>query len=179
MNILAGSIYGVFVGLTLVLTLTATGSSISYMLSKHLLGQLIFGRIIPESSLASLRAKVDENRDHLLVFMIGIRMVPLVPGGVVNFAAPYLDVPLKTFFISTFVGVSPYVFICVTAASTLSSLNSVSEIFSFWVILKLTCLILLLVVPLIFKNRILAMVKQQSSLLPEHDSILKGVEAIV
>jgi uncharacterized membrane protein YdjX (TVP38/TMEM64 family) len=179
LNILAGSIYGVFVGLFLVLILTATGSSISYLLSKHLLGQLVFGRIISQSSLSTLRSRVDENRENLLPFMIGIRMVPLVPGGVVNFSSPYLDVPLKTFFISTFIGVAPYAFICVSAASTLTNLNSVSEIFSFWVILKLSCLMMLLITPLIFKNRILAMIKKKTSLLEGHESILKGVESIV
>ncbi|KAJ3369675.1 Transmembrane protein 41A [Kappamyces sp. JEL0680] len=176
LNILAGSMYGGFravitagtvLGLVLVLTLTATGSTFTYLLSKHFLGSILFGRIIPESTLAVLR-------DNLMLFMISIRCIPLVPGGV--------KVPIEVFFVSTFIGVAPYGFICVSAASTLSSLNSVSDIFSFWVVLKLVFIMLLVIIPLVFKNRILAVFNRSgspSSSQGEDDSqLLQGVEIV-
>ena len=106
LNILAGSLYGTIVGLPLVLVLTATGSSCTYLLSKHLLGSIIFGKVIPISSLANLRARVESNRSHMLLFMIAIRFIPLVPGGVVSVSSPFLKIPLSVFYISTFLGSS-------------------------------------------------------------------------
>ncbi|KAJ3304057.1 Transmembrane protein 41A [Kappamyces sp. JEL0829] len=182
LNILAGSMYGTVLGLVLVLTLTATGSTFTYLLSKHFLGSILFGRIIPESTLAVLRKRVHANRDNLMLFMISIRCIPLVPGGVVNLSAPYVKVPIEVFFVSTFIGVAPYGFICVSAASTLSSLNSVSDIFSFWVVLKLVFIMLLVIIPLVFKNRILAVFNRSgspSSSQGEDDSqLLQGVEIV-
>ena len=154
MNILAGSLYGTILGLPMVLFLTAIGSSFTYLLSKHLLGSLIFGKLIPISSLANLRSRVESNRSHMLLFMIAIRFVPLVPGGVVSVSSPFLKIPLPLFFISTFLGVLPYAFICVSSASTLSSLNSVSDIFNFWVICKLVLIFSIIIIPIALRKTI-------------------------
>lgn len=160
LNILAGSMYGIW-ALPLVCLLTAMGASIAYQLSKHLVGRLIFGICIPSTSIASLKDKVDANREHLLWFLFTIRCIPIIPGWFINLASPYAGIPLNLFFISTLLGFIPYSFICIQAAKTLSTLNSVSDIFSFWVVLQLIFIALLILIPVVFKNRIMSMFKQE------------------
>ena len=162
LNILAGSLFGTAKGLLLVMFLTALGSSFTYLISKHLIGSFIFGRLISESRLASLRSRVEMNRKNLLYFIISLRMLPLVPGGITNLASPFLKIPLDTFFFGTFIGVAPYGFLCVSAASTLSSINSVSDIFNFWTILKLIGLIGLVTLTILNKKRIFGFLGMQA-----------------
>jgi uncharacterized membrane protein YdjX (TVP38/TMEM64 family) len=155
LNIIAGSLYGTCKGLFLVVFLTSIGSSLTYLLSKHLLGSLIFGRIISESKLFSLRTLVEANRSNLLFVIISLRMVPLVPGSITNFTAPFLKIPLTTYFIGTSIGIVPYAFLCVSAASTLASMNNVSDVLDFWIFSKLLFFVLMIGIPLYNQKRIL------------------------
>jgi uncharacterized membrane protein YdjX (TVP38/TMEM64 family) len=154
LNILAGSMYGLW-GLPLVCSLAAIGSSFMYQISKHLLGHIVFGNVISKQSVNTMKAHVDENKDHLMLFMIITRTLPILPGWLINLTAPFVGVPLHTFAAATWLGSIPYAFVCIQAAATLSSINSARDIFSFWVIFKLLLLVLVIIIPVLLKNRIL------------------------
>lgn len=154
-NICAYFIFG-YAGFPIVVLLTATGSTMTYLLSRDYFGSFIFRRLISEETLMKLRGRVDANREHLLLFMTLIRFVPLVPGAIISLSAPFLQIPLNIFFISTLIGAIPYCFICVSSASMIRNLNSLSDIFSFWSILKLLCIISIILVPLIFKAKLMS-----------------------
>ncbi|MEY4861050.1 MAG: hypothetical protein RL059_749, partial [Bacteroidota bacterium] len=56
-------------------------------------------------------------------------------------------------------GLTPFHYICVTAAATLSELESLSDIFTFWVILKLAFIGSFLLLVTIYKTQIFDWIK--------------------
>ena len=103
LNILGGRLYGIL-ALPLICTLAAIGSALMYGLSKHILGHVIFGVCVPITSVASLKSKIDEHRNHMLLFLTSIGAVPFIPGWFINVASPFVGVPIDTFFLSTWIG---------------------------------------------------------------------------
>ncbi|KAJ3313987.1 Transmembrane protein 41B [Boothiomyces sp. JEL0838] len=146
---MGGVLYG-YSAVPLICFLVMVGSIFTFLLSKHLLGKLIFNYCIPKTTLISLKATVDANRKHLLYYLIAVRAFPFTPALITNLAYPLIGVDILSFGIGTFVD----------AAHTISTLNSISDIFSFWVILKLGLISSAIIIPLIFKNRIIQYIKR-------------------
>ncbi|KAJ3323151.1 Transmembrane protein 41A [Boothiomyces sp. JEL0866] len=157
-NLMGGILYG-YSAVPLICLLVAVGSIFTFLLSKHIIGKLIFNYCVPKTTLISLKATVDANRNHLLYYLIAVRAFPFTPALITNLAYPLIGVDIVSFSIGTFVGITPFAFICVDAAHTVSTLNSVSDILSFWVILKLVLISSVIIVPLVFKNRIIKYIK--------------------
>ena len=111
LNLLAGALWG-YKALPFVSFLGATGSSFAYLLSKFWIGKLIIGTIIPKASVLSFRTTIEGQRDNLLIYMVTIRIIPLVPGWFVNLASPYVGISLPMFWLSTFIGLTPFHYIC-------------------------------------------------------------------
>ncbi|KAI8917393.1 hypothetical protein BC831DRAFT_485146 [Entophlyctis helioformis] len=159
LNILAGALYG-YSAVPLTSLLAATGSTIGYFLSLHVIGPVVFGGLISRSKVISWRVTVEEHRENLIVYLISLRTLPLVPGWFVNLASPFVGIPPVPFFISTLIGLTPFNFICIQAATTLSTLNSMSEILNVWVVLQLVCITAVIALPVMFKKRLAALLRQ-------------------
>ncbi|KAK6091874.1 hypothetical protein BDV3_006584 [Batrachochytrium dendrobatidis] len=162
LNVLAGALYG-YPAIILISVLAAIGSTIGYLLSKHIIGTVIFGNLISRSRILSWRMAVDEHRDNMLPYMISIRTMPVVPGWFVNLASPFVGVPIGTFFTSTAIGLVPFHYICVQAAHTLSTLESMAGIFSIWTVLQLFMITAVIIVPVVFKKRLAKLYRKITS----------------
>lgn len=152
LNLLAGALFGI-ISLPLNSFLGATGSSFAYLISKSI-GPLVVGTCISKPALKGFQATVSENKQNLMVYMITLRIVPLVPGFIVNIASPFVGVDLYTFWVSTFIGLSPFHYICITAGSELSNLESLSHVLNIWAILKLVVIGTALISFVTFKKQI-------------------------
>jgi len=128
LNILAGALYGVWQGFLMCCLLTACGASQCYLLAR-LVGANTAQHYFPEK-IASFKAKLDENRDQLLFFLLFLRLFPMSPNWALNMASGVLGVPLHLFFVGVFFGLMPYNYMCVTSGAILSELNDISEIMS-------------------------------------------------
>lgn len=73
------------------------------------------------SSVASLDCRqVDKRRDHLINYIIFLRITPFLPNWFINITSPVINVPLWPFFIGTFLGktangsffLAPVLFFC-------------------------------------------------------------------
>ncbi|KAI9477930.1 MAG: hypothetical protein EXX96DRAFT_568741 [Benjaminiella poitrasii] len=69
-----------------------------------------------------------QHKEHMLNYMIVLRISPLPPNWVVNLGSPHLGVPLTSFFWGTFLGVMPPSFIHVQAGAALDRLSSSDEL---------------------------------------------------
>lgn len=96
LNVLAGTVYGI-TALPLCNLLAATGSSMAYIISQKLIGQMIIGTCIPKASVRAFKSKVDENAHHLLWYMTSIRIIPAAPGWLVNLVSPFIGIPLYNY----------------------------------------------------------------------------------
>ena len=63
-------------------------------------------------------------------FIISIRMMPIMPAGIVNLVCPILKIRPIDFFIGSLFGTMPYNFILVNVGTTLKNLTSLDDIFN-------------------------------------------------
>ncbi|PAA57127.1 hypothetical protein BOX15_Mlig000762g5 [Macrostomum lignano] len=151
MNLLGGALFGLARGFPLCCLLTACGATGCYLMSRH------FGKRLVERAfhrrLEPLRRRVQQNRRSLFAMLLSLRLFPMSPNWFLNMASPLLGVPLLHFFPSVFLGLMPYNFITVEAGCMLSSLTSVSDLFSTGTMLKLTVLSGLVAAFVLLKRR--------------------------
>ncbi|XP_031563617.1 transmembrane protein 41A-like [Actinia tenebrosa] len=152
MNLLAGALFGVWIAFPLACVLTACGATCCYLLSK-MFGKTLLLQYFPEK-IALLQEKVHQNSDGLFFFLLFLRLFPMSPNWFLNMASPILDIPLVQFFFSVLLGLMPYNFLCCQTGCLLSQLSSISDIFSFSIMVKLATMALIAVVPAFIIKRI-------------------------
>ncbi|XP_036432377.1 transmembrane protein 41A-A [Colossoma macropomum] len=135
LNILAGALFGPWLGLLLACVLTTVGATLCFLLSQAF-GKQHIVRLFPDK-VALLQRKVEENRSSLFFFLLFLRFFPMSPNWFLNMSSPIVNIPITLFFLSVFIGLMPYNFVCVQTGSVLSDLSSLDDLFSWSVLLKL------------------------------------------
>uniref|UniRef100_A0A1I7ZNZ3 Transmembrane protein 41B n=1 Tax=Steinernema glaseri TaxID=37863 RepID=A0A1I7ZNZ3_9BILA len=130
LTILSGYLFNLRVALFLVCMCSACGATVCYFLSLCM-GRRILERFFPEK-LAYCQKMVEDNRKHLLYYILFLRITPTLPNWLINIVSPILDVPLTAFFLGTFVGVAPPSLFYLTAGQTLEQMTSTSGIVWNW-----------------------------------------------
>ncbi|XP_016046640.1 transmembrane protein 41A isoform X2 [Erinaceus europaeus] len=143
LNVLAGALFGPWLGLLLCCVLTSVGATCCYLLSSFFGKQLVVS-YFPDK-VALLQKK--ENRNSLFFFLLFLRLFPMTPNWFLNLSAPVLNIPIVQFFFSVLIGLIPYNFICVQTGSILSTLTSLDALFSLETVLKLLAIALMALVP--------------------------------
>uniref|UniRef100_A0A8D2P0M5 Transmembrane protein 41A n=1 Tax=Zosterops lateralis melanops TaxID=1220523 RepID=A0A8D2P0M5_ZOSLA len=144
-NVLAGALFGPWMGLVLCSVLTSVGATLCYLLSAAFGKQLIV-HFFPEK-VALLQGKVEENRSCLFFFLLFLRLFPMTPNWFLNLSAPILNIPISQFFLSVLIGLTPYNFICVQTGAILSQITSLDAIFSWDTLLKLLAMAVAALIP--------------------------------
>ncbi|XP_011070298.1 uncharacterized membrane protein At4g09580 [Sesamum indicum] len=129
MSLLAGALFGVFKGVALVVFTATAGASSCFFLSKVIGRPLVFS-LWPDK-LVFFQAQVAKRRERLLNYMLFLRVTPTLPNTFINVASPIVDVPYHTFFLATFIGLSPAAFVTVRAGIALGELQSVGDLYDF------------------------------------------------
>ncbi|XP_014914589.1 transmembrane protein 41A-A [Poecilia latipinna] len=145
LNILAGAIFGPYLGLLLACVLTTVGSTMCYLLSQAFGKQHIIN-LFPEK-VSMLQKKVEDNRDCLFFFLLFLRFFPMTPNWFLNMSAPIVNIPIAYFFFSVFIGLLPYNFICVQTGAMLSEVSSLDDLFSWEHLLQLLAIACVALVP--------------------------------
>eukprot|EP01080_Neovahlkampfia_damariscottae_P000490 gene490-8004_t len=151
MNLLAGSLLGPFIGVPFVATLTAIGATSAYFIS-NLSGKELMKKHFEHKVEMFSKIIHSQSDHHLVVYLIGLRIFPFTPNWFLNYASPVVNINLKTFFLTTFLGLIPFHIVSVNAGKFLSEINSTSDIIQPKLILFFILLSLLLVLPLKMKD---------------------------
>lgn len=125
LSILAGPLFGVWVGVFTVCVVATTGATMCYFLSFYL-GRGLVQRCFPVL-LAKFRSKIQMHRHNLFFYLLFLRVTPILPNWFISISSPILNVPLKHFFFATLLGLIPGNYILVTTGLTLESLQSVHD----------------------------------------------------
>ncbi|XP_056390887.1 transmembrane protein 41A isoform X2 [Hyla sarda] len=145
LNLLAGALFGPWMGLLLCCTLTSLGATFCYVLSQAF-GKQILIMYFPEK-ISMLQNKIEENRSGLFFFLLFLRLFPMTPNWFLNLSSPILNIPVGQFFFSVLIGLLPYNFICVQTGSILSKIKSLDDMFSWGTLLKLLAIALVALIP--------------------------------
>lgn len=152
LSILSGFLFPFPTALFFVCLSSALGASFCYLLS-YLVGRRIVWRHFPKRA-AEWSLHVQRNRQHLLNYMIFLRITPFLPNWFINITAPVISVPLAPFFFGTFLGVAPPSFVAIKAGITIHQLTSSSETVTFNSVLVMAALAILSLLPVVFKDKL-------------------------
>ena len=152
MSLLAGALFGVFRGVSLVVFNATAGASSCYFLSK-LIGRPLVFSLWPDK-LSFFQAQVASRRDKLLNYMLFLRLTPTLPNTFINVASPIVDVPYHIFFLATVIGLIPAAYVTVRAGLALGELQSLGDLYDFNSVATLFLIGVISITPtLISKNK--------------------------
>uniref|UniRef100_A0A1B6DC45 VTT domain-containing protein n=1 Tax=Clastoptera arizonana TaxID=38151 RepID=A0A1B6DC45_9HEMI len=158
-NVLAGTLFGTIRGFPLVCLLTAIGSSICYTLSDRF-GRKLIEIYFPSQTLY-LRNKIEENSHQLIYYLLFLRLFPVTPNWLINLLSPIVGVPIHLFFITIFIGLMPYNFLCVQAGGMLASLTQIEDVLSSKTLFQLALMAAVVLGPSFFLKRPLSSNKEE------------------
>ncbi|KAM4017942.1 transmembrane protein 41B isoform 2-T2 [Anomaloglossus baeobatrachus] len=128
------------------------GASFCYLLS-YLVGRPVVYKYLTEKAV-KWSQQVERHRDHLINYIIFLRITPFLPNWFINITAPVINVPLKVFFLGTFLGVAPPSFVAIKAGTTLYQLTTAGEAVSWNSVIVLMVLAVVSILPAIFQNKL-------------------------
>ncbi|XP_069479772.1 transmembrane protein 41B [Ambystoma mexicanum] len=152
LSILSGFLYPFPLALFLVCLCSGLGASFCYLLS-YLVGRPIVYKYFTERAV-NWSKQVDRHREHLINYVIFLRITPFLPNWFINITSPVIDVPLGVFFWGTFLGVAPPSFIAIKAGTTLYQLTTAGEAVSWNSVIVLVILAVLSILPAIFQKKL-------------------------
>uniref|UniRef100_A0A672REN2 Transmembrane protein 41B n=1 Tax=Sinocyclocheilus grahami TaxID=75366 RepID=A0A672REN2_SINGR len=97
---------------------------------------------------------VDKHREHLINYIIFLRITPFLPNWFINITSPVINVPLGVFFLGTFLGVAPPSFVAINAGTTLYKLTTTGEAVSWNSLLVLGVLAVVSILPVCFQKKL-------------------------
>ncbi|KAK6191727.1 hypothetical protein SNE40_003334 [Patella caerulea] len=150
LSIICGFLYPFPLALFLVCLCSAMGASFCYLLS-YLVGKRLVNKYIPDR-VTQWQTHVERHKDHLLNYIIFLRITPFLPNWFINITSPVLNVPLTPFFLGTFLGVAPPSFVAIQAGTTLHTLTSSGDALTWSSIIILGLLAVLALLPVLLKN---------------------------
>ncbi|XP_055870278.1 transmembrane protein 41A-like [Biomphalaria glabrata] len=145
MNLLAGVLFGPYLGFVLASTLTAIGATFCFLLSGNFAKPFVMRYF--RDKVHMFQQKVQRNRDSLFFFLLFIRLFPMSPNWFINISSPIVGIPIHLFFTSVFIGLMPYNFVCVQTGSVLSEIHSMNEIFTLWTLFKMMGIAVIALLP--------------------------------
>ncbi|XP_056134666.1 transmembrane protein 41B isoform X1 [Lampris incognitus] len=151
LSILSGYLYPFPLALFLVCLCSGLGASFCYMLS-YLVGRPVVYRYLTERA-QKWSQQVDKHRDHLINYIIFLRITPFLPNWFINITSPVINVPLGVFFLGTFFGVAPPSFVAINAGTTLYKLTTAGEAVSWNSLAVLGVLAVLSILPVCFQKK--------------------------
>ncbi|XP_051553371.1 transmembrane protein 41B-like isoform X2 [Myxocyprinus asiaticus] len=152
LSILSGYLYPFPLALFLVCLCSGLGASFCYMLS-YLVGRPIVYKYLTER-VQKWSQQVDKHREHLINYIIFLRITPFLPNWFINITSPVINVPLGVFFLGTFLGVAPPSFVAINAGTTLYKLTTAGEAVSWNSLLVLGVLAVVSILPVCFQKKL-------------------------
>ncbi len=151
LNALAGAVFGLPLGLALCSALTGLGATCCCLLARFCGAQLA-ERLFPKR-LAEFKSRLRENEDGLTYFLLALRLFPATPNWAINVGCGVLRVPLLKFFPTVVVGLMPYNYLCVQAGVVLATVESMSDVFSWAVMLQMAAMAAVATLPGLLTKR--------------------------
>jgi uncharacterized membrane protein YdjX (TVP38/TMEM64 family) len=147
LSLLAGLLFGLWLGWALVLISASTGALIVFLITRSALGGPLRRKAGPQY--AKILADLRQNGASYLLFL---RLVPLFPFFAVNIVAGLFDMKAWTFFMLTLIGITPGSFVYVNLGRQLGNVSEVRDLLSSNVVIGLTLLGLLALTPVAYRH---------------------------
>jgi uncharacterized membrane protein YdjX (TVP38/TMEM64 family) len=122
------------------------GTSITFFISRF------FGRALVEKALKGKFKDLDEKLEkNGFMTVLFFRVVPLVPYEVLNYFCGLSKIKFRDYFWATFLGLIPGVVIAAFFGGSLGEISSIRDIFSPKFLIAVGLMVLIIVVPVLYK----------------------------
>lgn len=158
LNAIIGALLGVLVGVPFAVMLGTIGASSCYTLSSVLgvsLVEAVDAKLMKGKGVAKIRNAVSRYRSDLFVYLLFLRLTPILPNWLVNLGAPVANIPLFPFAMATMVGIIPQTYLTVRFGTLVNAFgaddgDSNAPIVTIWD----TLLLVMIAVALLIINRL-------------------------
>ena len=123
LTLAAGAVFGLGWGILLVSFASSLGATLSFWLARYLLADLLRARMGPR--LQAVRTRLE--REGAL-YLLSLRLIPLVPFGAVNLLMGLTKIRSLTFYAISQLGMFPSTVLFVAAGQQLATLRSASDV---------------------------------------------------
>lgn len=125
MSITGGFLFGLLGGVVYVVLGATIGATFLFLLARF-----VFADFAKEKAGPWLQKMKRGFQKNALNYMLFLRLIPLAPFFIVNFAAAVLDVPLRIYVLGTFFGIIPAALVYVFVGTGLGSIFDRGETFT-------------------------------------------------
>ncbi|NBV54590.1 MAG: mercuric reductase [Proteobacteria bacterium] len=147
LSLTAGALFGLWLGAALVLVGATLGATLVFILARSTLGEFLRQRA------TGFTAQVAQGfRENAFSYLMFLRLVPAFPFAVVNILPALFNVPLKTFILTTALGILPGTLVFVNLGQSLATITSLSGLLSPQVLGAFTALGVLSLLPALIKK---------------------------
>ena len=146
LTILAGPIFGLWLGTLLVIIASNIGTQITFWISR-LAGRDFVAKIIKNDSFVDKVSKKFEKNDFLV--MLYMRLIPVFPFNVINYLSGLTPVRYKSYTLATFLGMIPGSFVYVYLSTSVANVRENP----LGIIVPIVLLVLLTVGTIIIKKK--------------------------
>lgn len=147
LTLLGGFLFGSVLG-TFYVNLGATaGATLAFLAARYL-----FRDWVERQFGARLKRVQEEFSKHTFNYLLGLRLVPVMPFFLVNLLAGLTLIRVLTYVVATSLGMIPASFVYAYAGRELGSMNSLDEVTAPGVLLALTLLALLAIAPVVYRE---------------------------
>jgi uncharacterized membrane protein YdjX (TVP38/TMEM64 family) len=153
MTIAGGFMFGTIKGGLLVLFGATLGATIVFLAARYAFADFFHAKC--GATIQKMEAGFKENA---FCYLLVLRFVPLFPFWLVNLVPAFLSVPIRTFVISTFIGIMPGTFVYASLGSGLGHIidqGGMSDIAAIWspeILFPLIGLAFLALIPVIYRK---------------------------
>ncbi|MEM6712820.1 MAG: TVP38/TMEM64 family protein [Pseudomonadota bacterium] len=123
LTIAAGFLFGWMVGGAAVLFAASIGATALFLAART-----AFGQAIAEKAGPTLKKLLDGFKDDAFNYLLFLRLTPVFPFTLVNIAPALVNMPLRGYFIATFMGIAPGTFAYAFVGSGLDSVIAAQEL---------------------------------------------------
>jgi len=149
LSLLLGFLFGRWMGTILIVISATMGAGAVFWLARYLFSDWARAKLQQSNKAQKLLDGFAEDAFNYLLFL---RLVPLFPFWLVNLAPAFTSVSIRTYLITTFIGIIPGSFVFANLGQSLGRIESVDQLLSGQTIFALTLLGLLSLVPVLSKR---------------------------
>jgi uncharacterized membrane protein YdjX (TVP38/TMEM64 family) len=147
LSLAAGAVFGAVMGTVYVNIGATIGATLAFLVARYLFHDAL------QNKFGARLEKINRELENAgLNYLIFLRLVPVFPFFLINLGAGLTNMPLRTFFLGTVVGIIPASFVFCNAGASLATITSISEVASRRVLGAFALLGLLALVPVIYKK---------------------------
>jgi uncharacterized membrane protein YdjX (TVP38/TMEM64 family) len=148
LSLATGFVFGRAAGTAIIIVAATVGATLLFLAARHLFAVAAHERLQRNTRAARLLAGFERGAFHYLLFL---RLVPLFPFWLINLAAAFTGVRLRTYVVATAVGIAPGSFVYANLGRALGEIRSLDHLLSPEVLAALGLLALLALAPVWFK----------------------------